>query len=111
MEEQQSGNGGCTGKGFRPGRSGNPAGASRRQRDRGILTAALREAATPEAAQAIVASLIARAQDGDTRAAEMVFDRLDGPVPKDVRISGQLGLAEALDLAAQAEEDGDADAV
>lgn len=80
---------------WKPGESGNPLGASRRQRERALFTAALRAAATPEAVAAVVASLFARAQDGDNKAAEIILDRIDGPVPRDVLVSGSLTLADA----------------
>jgi len=66
--------GGCTGKGWQPGQSGNargrrPGGAS--------LTAALRRILTREDAEEIARKLVALAKTGNLRAAEIIFERLD----------------------------------
>jgi hypothetical protein len=66
--------GGCTGKGWQPGQSGNvrgrrPGGAS--------LTAALRRTLTREDAEEIARKLVALAKSGDLRAVQILFERLD----------------------------------
>jgi hypothetical protein len=66
--------GGVTGKGWRPGVSGNPAG---KRRGHASLTAALKRGLSREDAEAIVVKLIALAKEGDLRATELIFNRLD----------------------------------
>lgn len=66
--------GGVTGKGWRPGVSGNPAG---KRRGHASLTAALKRGLSRVDAEAIVVKLIALAKEGDLRATELIFERLD----------------------------------
>jgi hypothetical protein len=66
--------GGCTGRGWQPGQSGNvrgrrPGGAS--------LTAALRRKLTRKDAEEIAFKLVDLAKSGDIRAMTLIFDRLD----------------------------------
>lgn len=68
--------GGITGRGFLPGKSGNPGG---RKRGAVNLTAQLRARLTQEDAVAIVARLIGLAKAGDLAAVKLLLDRLDGP--------------------------------
>lgn len=76
VEKQRPVTGGCTGKGFLPGRSGNPGG---RRKNAVSLTAMLKQTMTPADARAIVARLISLAKHGSIKAAQLIFDRLDGP--------------------------------
>lgn len=66
--------GGVTGKGWRPGVSGNPAG---KRRGHASLTAALKRGLSREDAEAIVRKLIALAKGGDLRAVTIIFERFD----------------------------------
>jgi hypothetical protein len=66
--------GGCTGRGWQPGQSGNargrrPGGAS--------LTAALRRTLTRKDAEEIARKLVTLAKSGDLRAVTIIFERLD----------------------------------
>ena len=84
--------GGCTGKGFMPGQSGNPKGSYRKR----LLDEALEqelEAGGSEAAGVIARALIRKARSGDTRAAQLVAERTQGkPKQKlDVGLSTNLG--------------------
>lgn len=82
--QRQNNVGGVTGKGFKPGQSGNPNG-----RPKGTsLTARLRVAIEkPEpgderpVADRLVAKLITLALEGDRQAIKDVFERVDGKVP------------------------------
>lgn len=58
---------------FKPGQSGNPSG-----RPKDILTRAVRELVTPEEAKSLAITLLALAHTGDTKAMEMVWNRLEG---------------------------------
>ena len=62
--------GGITGKGFLPGKSGNPGG---RKRGAVNLTAALKARLTQEDAVAIVARLIGLAKEGDLGAVKLLL--------------------------------------
>lgn len=66
--------GGITGKGFRPGRSGNPSG---RRRGSVSLAAALARSLTKRDAEVICRKLISLAKSGDVPALRLLFDRLD----------------------------------
>ena len=66
--------GGVTGKGFRPGQSGNPRG---KRKGTVSLAAALARSLTRTDARAICLKLIALAKDGDVPALKLLFDRLD----------------------------------
>jgi len=66
--------GGVTGKGFRPGRSGNPSG---KRKGTVSLAAALVRNLTAEDADAIAQRLISLAKGGDVPALKLLFDRLD----------------------------------
>jgi hypothetical protein len=78
--------GGVTGKGFRPGRSGNPAGRPKGQ----SLTALLRaELDKNDNAQALAEMIVARALSGDIHFCKLILDRTEGKVPD--RIAGPDG--------------------
>src|SRR5664280_1031858 len=66
--------GGVTGKGFRPGHSGNPSG---KRKGTVSLAAALARSLTRQDARAICRKLISLAKDGDVPALKLLFDRLD----------------------------------
>jgi hypothetical protein len=69
--------GGITGKGFRPGRSGNPSG---KRKGSVSLASALARSLTSKDADAICRKLISLAKQGDVPALKLLFDRLDGPL-------------------------------
>jgi hypothetical protein len=78
---QPSGNGekrlgGCTGKGFMPGQSGNPTG---KRKASVSPTAVLKRCLTRADAETIAETLIARAKAGDATAVKLLLDRIDGP--------------------------------
>ncbi len=66
--------GGITGKGFRPGQSGNPSG---KRKGSVSLAAALARSLTKKDAQAICRKLISLGKRGDVPALKLLFDRLD----------------------------------
>ena len=66
--------GGITGKGFRPGQSGNPSG---KRKGSVSLAAALARSLTRKDAEAICRKLISLAKRGDVPALRLLFDRLD----------------------------------
>ena len=66
--------GGCTGRGWQPGQSGNARG---RRPGSASLTAALRRKLTRKDAEEIVQKLITLAKGGDIRAVQILFERLD----------------------------------
>ena len=80
--------GGCTGKGFLPGTSGNPSG---KRKGHHSLTAALKRHLTRSDAKAIAMKLISMARAGDLAAIKLTFERLDG-----VDIEDRLGGLETL---------------
>lgn len=69
--------GGITGKGFRPGQSGNPSG---KRKGTASPTAALKRALDRESAQRIADQLVTAASNGDISAAKLIFDRVDHPL-------------------------------
>ena len=81
---------------FQPGRSGNPAG---RQKSEICLTALLRaalaerdDATKKTKARAVIDALVLTAIDGNSRAIEQIFDRIDGilqPVNTEASTSGR----------------------
>ena len=90
---------------WKPGVSGNPTG---RTPGSGIITA-LRAAITVERAAAIADRAVALAEDGDPRLLDLILDRLDGPVRREVEISGALSLGAAAAILAEVpivEDDG-----
>jgi hypothetical protein len=89
--------GGITGKGFLPGKSGNPGG---RKRGAVNLTAQLKSRLTQEDAVAIVARLIGLAKAGDLAAVKLLLDRIDGPQ------SGPLAIAMAQSAALASNDPG-----
>jgi Family of unknown function (DUF5681) len=66
--------GGVTGKGFRPGESGNPSG---KRKGSISLAAALARSLTRKDAEAICRKLISLGKCGDVPALRLLFDRLD----------------------------------
>src|SRR5208283_2708519 len=66
--------GGVTGKGFRPGQSGNPSG---KRKGSVSLAAALARSLTRKDAHAICRKLISLCKCGDVPALRLLFDRLD----------------------------------
>jgi hypothetical protein len=66
--------GGVTGKGFRPGKSGNPCG---KRKGTVSLAAALARSLTRKDAKAICRKLISLGKRGDVPALKLLFDRLD----------------------------------
>ncbi len=84
-QEQRESNGkrpgGVTGKGFRPGRSGNPAGRPKGQ----SLTALLRAELEKDGhAQALAEMIVAKALSGDIHFCKLILDRTEGKVPDKV---------------------------
>jgi len=91
-QQRKYNEGGCTGKGWKPGQSGNPGG---RQKD--ILTPLLREFlnADDEAEKiAVVKQLIGIAKSpgmrGQVAALREIFDRIDGKVPETHKIESDV---------------------
>lgn len=66
--------GGITGKGFRPGQSGNPSG---KRKGSVSLAAALASSLTKKDAKLISRKLISLGKSGDVPALKLLFDRLD----------------------------------
>ncbi len=90
IQEQRGNNGenaklpgGITGRGFRPGQSGNAGG---RPKDRSI-TAQLRRALTPSRRAELAEKIIAMALEGDGTAIKTLLDRHDGSVRSVVDLS------------------------
>lgn len=89
VQEQRDNNvGGVTGKGFKPGQSGNPGG-----RPKGTsLTALLREAVDREdgagrtVGDVLIDVLIGIARAGDRQAIKDVFERVDGKLTDKLEI-------------------------
>jgi hypothetical protein len=74
---------------WKPGQSGNPSGRPK------PLSGAIAGLIDREAA-AIVRALVSQAKNGDVRAAELLFERVEGAVPKDVNHTGALGVIKVL---------------
>jgi hypothetical protein len=79
--------GGITGKGFTPGKSGNPSG---RKKDCASIAASIKRQLSRPDADAIAARLIQQARRGNLNAAKVLLDRLDGP------LAGPLAVAFAM---------------
>ncbi|MBZ0173121.1 MAG: DUF5681 domain-containing protein [Phycisphaerales bacterium] len=96
--------GGCTGKGFMPGQSGNPAG---RPKGSG-LTDRLRRVLDQDdgaAMDRIVQAVVEAAERGDVAFVRLVWDRIEGRTPTrrdlaDAEIDELLGGSPSLKLAA-----------
>lgn len=73
--------GGVTGKGFRPGRSGNPAGRPKGQSLTGLLREQLDR---DDNAQALVETIVRKAIEGDYQFCKLILDRTEGKVPDKV---------------------------
>lgn len=74
--------GGCTGKGFLKGRSGNPQGPKPGR----SITHALRRTMTKETAAKLAQKLISMAFQGDCRAFSILLDRNDGPLANEINM-------------------------
>ena len=80
--------GGCTGKGWKPGQSGNPKG---RPKGRGLtdrLRAAL-DADDGSAAERIVQTVVEAAERGDAALIRLIWDRLEGRTPTRREMEGE----------------------
>src|SRR5678815_2297738 len=77
--------GGCTGKGFMPGKSGNPAG--RPKRDEASILAQRIFEANPEE---IVAAFALKLLKGDPYAFQVLADRAYGKMPQTSIVTGDL---------------------
>jgi Family of unknown function (DUF5681) len=87
--------GGVTGKGFEPGRSGNPGGRPKGTLlDRALVE--LLQADGGRHSRAIAEKLIAKAQRGDVKAARLIAERTEGR-PKQ-KIDMNMGIDGSLDL-------------
>ena len=71
--------GGCTGKGFIPGRSGNPAG---RPKGSGVTDRLRRilEEDDGAVAEILAQEIVRAARRGDHRFMKLILDRVEGPV-------------------------------
>jgi hypothetical protein len=105
VQEQRNGNlGGCTGRGFMPGRSGNPGGRPRGR----SLTAILREALDREhpkhpgrtVGEVLVDVPLEVAERKDRRAILDIFNRLEGRAVQAVELSRPAGDTIPLSVAA-----------
>lgn len=96
-QEQRESNGkrpgGVTGKGFLPGRSGNPAGRPKGQSLTALLRAKLEKNDT---AQSLAEMIVAKALSGDYRFCKLILDRTEGKVPD--RIAGPDGVEASVQL-------------
>lgn len=88
---------------FKPGQSGNPTG---RRKGSGII-GLLHQALTPERKKAIVNRVVTMAAAGDLRALELILDRLDGPVSRDLNVTLDAAQAFARLLSGDPPNDGD----
>lgn len=80
--------GGVTGKGFKPGQSGNPTGRPKST----PITDALRKAlANPKQAEAFVKGILKEARKGNSKAFAAVADRLEGKPAQSHELTGKDG--------------------
>jgi hypothetical protein len=104
VEDQRKNNvGGITGKGFLPGRSGNPGGRPKGR----SLTALLRErldeideATGKSIAQLIVEGWVNAARDGNVPAIKEALDRTEGKVPDKLETKNDTNVSISLHLKA-----------
>lgn len=93
VDKQRTNNGkqlgGCTGKGFMPGESGNPNG---RPKGTGLTDRlrAILENDGCKVAQEIVDAGVKAARDGDFRFWNAIFERIDGKVQENIKADGSL---------------------
>lgn len=93
--------GGCTGKGFMPGQSGNPGGRPKklvRILDEVLDQKIPNDKKRRTKAYKFVESVVDRATKKSDCLAKEIFERIDGPVPKSVEVSGPGGMAIPVDL-------------
>ena len=74
--------GGCTGKGFRPGKSGNPSG---KRRGEVSLTAWIKRSLSQgRKLEQLGEAIFASALKGDVQAQKLLWDRIDGRVKEEI---------------------------
>jgi Family of unknown function (DUF5681) len=81
--------GGCTGKGFMPGQSGNPGGKPRKPASERLIRRLL--ANDEKELAEVIEALVAKAKGGDVPALKEVLDRAEGKVADKVESSGPDG--------------------
>jgi hypothetical protein len=80
--------GGCTGKGFMPGQSGNPGGRKKKPFSEAIDKWIVEH---PEEVEEIVKKAFAKAKAGDPVFLHTLLDRTDGPVKQLHELAGEDG--------------------
>lgn len=92
VENNEIATGGCTGKGFRPGQSGNPGGRPKNQLITKQLVRLLKQR-NPKTgkpyAEAVALGLMNQLAKGKN--VKEILDRLEGPVPQEVEYTGSGG--------------------
>src|SRR3712207_6345762 len=76
------------GRPFAKGQSGNPKG---RPKNGHTLADALRSELTPDRRAQVVQAIIERAVSGDVAAIKLLFERVDGRVPRPLELTGEGG--------------------
>jgi hypothetical protein len=87
---------------WKPGQSGNPAGRPKGMPSlfatmRRLLAQGMDDEGVSEHTKHIVEALIAKAREGDPGAQKILWERLEGAVPKEHKHSGNVGI-KVLDL-------------
>jgi len=89
VKQRKNNEGGITGKGFKPGVSGNPNGRPKKENCVSDLLRSKGDELQPDGKtklQAVIDTLYDRANEGELKAIDMIFDRLEGKPAQKVEV-------------------------
>ena len=100
VKQHKYNEGGITGKGFNPGISGNPNGRPKKENCVSDLLRNKGDEMQPDGKtklQAVIETLYERAGEGELKAIDMIFDRLEGKAAQKIEVEETL-LPTGLDI-------------